>query len=63
MLGHRRRRPTHATPILPLGYRRRQPICRVRAPRGWPNIYCVALPRIWTNGACNATHTITRTGS
>ncbi len=66
MLGHLRRRRTQrssATPILPSGYRWRQPICCVRAPGRWPNIDCVALPCIWTNGACNATRPITRTGS
>ena len=65
MFCHLRRRPTQrsaATPILPSGYRRRQPIYCVRAPRRWPNIESVALPCSWTNGVCNATHNITRTG-
>ena len=66
MLSHLRRRATRrssATLILPSGCRRRQPICFVLAPGRWPSIACVATPRIWTDSACNAIRTLTRTGS
>ena len=66
MRSHLRRRATQrssATPILPSGNRGRQPSCFVPAPPRWPSIACVATPRIWTDGACNAIRTLTRTGS